>query len=88
MALVTGRSAADGCNLYRNDSMERKVEGRLYRPKAFTTLGRQEVTSPKGMVDCVRRGYAKKSKLKSEKQVSILWLAIKTNSTQPRKIKP
>lgn len=60
MALITGPSNADGCNLYRNDSTGTKGGGEAGQPKAFTTPGRQEMTKPKGMMDCVGREYAKK----------------------------
>lgn len=60
MALVTGPSNADGCNLYGNDSMGTEGGGEAGQAKAFTTPGRQEVTTPKGMMDRVGQGYAKK----------------------------
>lgn len=60
MALVTGPSNADGCDLYRTDSTGTKGGGEAGQPKAFTTPRRQEVTMPKGMMDGVGRGCAKK----------------------------
>ena len=54
-----GNANADGCNLYGNDSKE-EGQGVAVQTRGVTMWGRHDMTAPKGKMEYLGKGHAKK----------------------------